>query len=79
MCYCVWGLWLECWYGFEACCLGGLCSGCVAGHFLFCLSGDRVQFLFAELNPYRIADSCYLALDWMEYAKKSNKIAARPW
>lgn len=53
--------------------LGGLCSSCVAGHFLFRISGDRVQFLFAEHNPDRIADSCYLAFDWMEISEKENK------
>ena len=63
-------------YCSETRCLGDLCSNCIAGHFLFHFSGDRLQFLFAEHNPIGIADSRCLVFGWMENSKKKNKIAA---
>ena len=58
----------------QTCCMGSFCSSCIASRFLFRLSNDRIQFLFAEHNPNGIANNWYFASDWMENLKKSSKI-----
>ena len=61
----------------QTCRMGSYRSSCVAGHFLLCLSNNRLRLFFVEHNPNNISNSLSLALGWMENSKQSNKIATQ--